>query len=209
MGKGAQLSTAYLGLGSNLGDRLAYLRRAVAALAGYRSVELDVPGGVASLYESGPVGGPAGQGAYLNSVVRVQTSLSVHELLGLCLGAESELGRVRKERNGPRVIDIDLLLFDDAVIDEPGLTVPHPRLHTRLFVLEPLAELASMVVHPRLGLTVGELRERCAGAGDSPDAVTRVSGSLWVLPGGGAEVSSASLPASMAAQSPGMRFVGR
>ncbi len=128
---------AYLGLGSNVGDRLANLRRAVELLGDRVGVTVVR---TSSVYETEPVG-PA-QPDFLNAVAEVATTLSARELLRACLEAEAELGRVREERWGPRTIDIDLLIYDDERIDEPDLTVPHPRMHERGFVLVPLAELA-------------------------------------------------------------------
>ncbi len=147
-------ATAYLALGSNLGDRRGYLERAVEALRALPGVEVVR---VSSLYETAPVGGPPGQGPYLNAVVEVRTDLPAEALLRSLLAIESQLGRVRQERDGPRTIDLDLLLHGDLVCDGPDLTVPHPRLHERLFVLRPLAEIAPGVVHPVRKRTVLEL----------------------------------------------------
>jgi 2-amino-4-hydroxy-6-hydroxymethyldihydropteridine diphosphokinase len=126
---------AFLGLGSNLGDRLANLTQAVRALAlsGMTVVRTS------RVYETAPVGPP--QPDYLNAVAEVETDLSARELLEVCLGVERQMGRVRAERWGPRVIDVDLLTYGRETIDEPGLTVPHPRMHERAFVLAPLLEL--------------------------------------------------------------------
>jgi 2-amino-4-hydroxy-6-hydroxymethyldihydropteridine diphosphokinase len=126
----------YLGLGSNLGDRLANLARAVEGLdkSGVHVVRSS------RVYETEPVGGPP-QPRYLNAVVEVTTDLETADLLRTCLEIESELGRTRGERWGPRVIDIDLLTYGDREIDEPDLVVPHPRMHERAFVLVPLLEL--------------------------------------------------------------------
>lgn len=127
---------AYLGLGSNLGDRLANLQRAVDLL--------DAGDGVSVLrssrvYETEAVGPP--QPDFLNAVIEVSTSLGPGDLLGRCLRVEDEMGRVRTVRWGPRVIDVDLLTYGRQTVDLPDLTVPHPRMHERLFVLAPLLEL--------------------------------------------------------------------
>jgi 2-amino-4-hydroxy-6-hydroxymethyldihydropteridine diphosphokinase len=141
---------AYLGLGSNLGDRPENLGRAVALLGARDGVAVVR---TSSVYETAPVG-PA-QPDFLNAVAEVDTTLSPRDLLEACLGVEEEMGRVRGERWGPRVIDVDLLLYDDERVDEPNLVVPHPRMHERAFVLVPLAELAPDVVLPD-GRTIGE-----------------------------------------------------
>jgi 2-amino-4-hydroxy-6-hydroxymethyldihydropteridine diphosphokinase len=146
--------TAYVGLGSNLGDRQANLDRAIEALQDSPQVEVTQ---VSSYYETEPVGGPPGQGDYLNAVLELQTDLTAAELLQLLLDIERRLGRVRRERHGPRNIDLDLLLYGEAVLDESGLVVPHPAMHERGFVLEPFTEIAPDVVHPVLGKTIGEL----------------------------------------------------
>ena len=126
----------YLGLGSNVGDRLENLRRAVALLR-ERGALLSRSSRV---YETEPVGGPP-QADFLNAVIDVETALSPRELLMTCLAVEEEMGRVRTERWGPRVIDVDLLAYGDEEIAEPGLEIPHPRMHERGFVLIPLLEL--------------------------------------------------------------------
>ncbi|MGD2109043.1 MAG: 2-amino-4-hydroxy-6-hydroxymethyldihydropteridine diphosphokinase [Phycisphaerae bacterium] len=138
--------TAYLGLGSNLGDRLTTMRAAVTALGSHPKIELDATRDVASLYESEPVGGPPDQGHYLNSAVRVKTSLTPHELLDVVQSVESSLGRTRGERWAARTIDIDILLYDNLTINDDRLTVPHPRLHERDFVCDPLGELSGEIV---------------------------------------------------------------
>ena len=143
--------TAYLSLGSNLGDRAANLRTAVA--------QLDVAGrllAVSSLYETQPVDIPD-QPWFLNCVAAIATDKTPRELLRLALQVEAAMGRLRMTEKGPRKIDIDVVLFGDYVLDEPGLKIPHPAMHLRRFVLEPLVEIAPNVRHPELGKTAREL----------------------------------------------------
>ena len=144
---------AFLGLGSNLGDRRAFLRDAVAALP-------DVVA-VSPVYETEPVGGPDRQGRYLNVVVELDTERSPRELLGIAHRLETAAGRVRTERWGPRTLDVDVLLVGDLVVDDDDLQVPHPRLGERAFVLIPLADLAPDLVPDvpidRSVVAVGEL----------------------------------------------------
>ena len=130
--------TAFLGLGSNMGDRLENLRRVQEALEATDGLKVVRSSRV---YETAPVGPP--QPDYLNAVVEVETTLGPRDLLDACLEVERAMGRVRDQRWGPRVIDVDVLTFGDEDIDEPGLTVPHPRMHERSFVLIPLLELTA------------------------------------------------------------------
>ncbi len=178
-------STAYLGLGANIGDRTATLRAAVGALADHPDVHLDLAVDLASLFETSPVGGPHDQPAFLNSVVRVRTSLEPLPLLDLALEIETRFGRVRGEAWGPRSIDIDLLLYDDLVLESDRLTLPHPHLHERAFVLEPLQEVAATLRHPVLGRAIEHLAEE----GKSDSEVVRILGRTWctdaILPGAG------------------------
>lgn len=125
---------AFLGLGSNLGDRLSYLREAVSAM---NDVVAASP-----VYETAPVGGPENQGAYLNLVVELDTEKSPRELLTLCRTLEERAHRVRQERFGPRTLDVDVLWVDGITVDEPDLVVPHPRMLQRGFVRVPLLVLA-------------------------------------------------------------------
>ena len=131
--------TAYIALGSNLGDRRAYLERAVEALRGLGGVTVTR---LSSLYETAPVGGPPGQGPYLNIVVAIESDAPARQLLGMCHRMESAAGRVRAERWGPRPLDVDILWIDGEVIDEPDLQVPHPRMTQRRFVMVPLLDIA-------------------------------------------------------------------
>jgi 2-amino-4-hydroxy-6-hydroxymethyldihydropteridine diphosphokinase len=134
---------AYLGLGSNLGDRGRHLRDGVAGLP-------DVVA-VSPVYETEPVGGPPGQSPYLNVVVALDTTLSPRQLLDLAHSLEDAAGRVRTVKDGPRTLDVDVLLVGDLTVNEPDLVVPHPRMWQRRFVLAPLADLADGDVR-RIGL---------------------------------------------------------
>ena len=132
------MTRAFLALGSNLGDRRAFLREAVAALP-------DVVA-VSQLYETAPVGGPDEQGPYLNLVVQLETDLSPRELLEACRARETAAGRVRVVRWGPRTLDVDVLWVDGIRVDEPDLVVPHPRMCERAFVMMPLRDLAPELI---------------------------------------------------------------
>lgn len=143
--------TAYIALGANLGDRAATLNTAIERLGALGTVEAVSP-----FLETEPVGYTE-QPRFLNAVARLRTGVPPRDLLHALLHVEQELGRVRTVRWGPRTIDLDLLLYDDAIIDEPGLVVPHPRLHERRFVLEPLTVIAPDLAHPILGRSIGQL----------------------------------------------------
>jgi 2-amino-4-hydroxy-6-hydroxymethyldihydropteridine diphosphokinase len=145
---------ALIGLGSNVGDRKAHLERAVAALAETPGVVLRA---VSSYHETTPAGGPAGQGAFLNAAAAVETTLAPRQLLDFCHAIEADSGRVREVRWGERTLDVDLLLFGDETIDEPGLVVPHPRMAVRRFVLAPMTEVAPEAVDPLTRRTVADL----------------------------------------------------
>ena len=140
---------AFLGLGSNLGERLAYLRGAVEAMP-------DVAA-VSSLYETDPIGGPE-QGAFLNCVVELDTNLTPRELLELCRTLEAAAERVRIERWGPRTLDVDVVYVDGEMVDEPDLIVPHPRWRDRAFVMIPLGELAPDLLDGWTDPDEGEVR---------------------------------------------------
>jgi 2-amino-4-hydroxy-6-hydroxymethyldihydropteridine diphosphokinase len=139
--------TAFVGIGSNLGDREAHLSRALELLSAEDAIEVS---GVSQIRETEPVG-PVEQGPFLNAAVQVETELAPRELLDRLLDIEGRMGRVRRERFGPRTIDLDLLLYGDEVVDEPGLTVPHPRLKERRFALEPLSDLDPSLTIPGAG----------------------------------------------------------
>lgn len=131
---------AFLGLGSNLGDRRALLRDAVGSLG-------VMVRQVSPLYETDPVGGPE-QDRYLNIVVEIETTMRPRELLAVCHRLEAAAERVRRERWGPRTLDVDILLIDGVTVDEPDLVIPHPRWRERRFVLRPLADIAPEMVEP-------------------------------------------------------------
>lgn len=158
------MSTAYISIGSNLGDRLGYIREAKRKLE--QSQEIVIRR-ASSVYETEPVGYCVkGQGSggdeqpwFLNMVTELETTLKPLSLLELLLGIENRMGRKRNKKHGPRNIDLDLLLYDDVILDSDKLTLPHPRMHRRKFVLVPLAEIAPTVVHPSLKKTVEELLE--------------------------------------------------
>jgi 2-amino-4-hydroxy-6-hydroxymethyldihydropteridine diphosphokinase len=151
--------TSYIGLGSNLGVPEANVNAALEALAKHPEM-IDVQS--SSFYETKPLG-PVDQSPFLNTVAKVRTTLSCNQLFGLLQKIEQELGRQRSEHWGPRIIDLDLLLYDDVVINEQDLTVPHSQMHLRSFVLKGLCELAPDVMHSVLGRTIQELAGRLNG----------------------------------------------
>jgi 2-amino-4-hydroxy-6-hydroxymethyldihydropteridine diphosphokinase len=151
------MAQAYIGLGSNEGDRQANIEAALEALSQAPHVRLER---VSPLLETTAVGGPAGQGAFLNAAAVIETDLEPLELLDVLQEVERRLGRQRTEHWQPRAIDLDLLLYDQRVIAHPRLNVPHLRLRERRFVLEPLAAVAGEAIDPVTGLSVRQLLER-------------------------------------------------
>ena len=141
------MHTAFIALGSNLGDPASTLRRAIAALAEMPQSRLET---ASSLYRSTPMG-HADQPDFVNAVAQLSTTLAPQALLAALLAIEKDFGRERTFRNAPRTLDLDLLLYDAQVLDEPGLCLPHPRMHQRAFVLAPLIEIAPACIIPGRG----------------------------------------------------------
>lgn len=144
---------AFIGAGANLVEPVRQIRQAQDALQKSPGIKFLA---ASSLYRTQPVG-PVEQPPFINAVFSLEAGIGPHDLLSLLLEIEQNMGRVRKERWGPRVIDLDLLFYGEEIIEEPGLEVPHPMLHERRFVLAPLAEIAPGFVHPVLQKSVSEL----------------------------------------------------
>ena len=157
----ARKHDAYIGLGSNLGHREKNIAAALNALQTTRDIEVVK---VSRLYETEPVGGPAGQPLFINAAAHIKTALPPERLLGLCLAIENSLGRKRDARWGPRTIDLDVLCYDQEIVVSPELTLPHPMMHERRFVMEPLAEIAPDLMHPVLEQTAKEILESLMSA---------------------------------------------
>ena len=152
---------ALIGVGSNLGDRQRTLAEAQKILAN----QLDITFlRTAPTYETEPVGGPPGQSPYLNTVWEIETELTAQDLLSRLFKIETQLGRERRKRNEPRTLDLDVLFYGDHVMNSSTLTVPHPRLHERWFVLKPLWDLRADLVHPVFGKSVCELLDNISGS---------------------------------------------
>jgi 2-amino-4-hydroxy-6-hydroxymethyldihydropteridine diphosphokinase len=147
------LSTAYISIGSNLGDRLEYMREAIRKMRQSKEIEIRK---ASSVYETQPTD-YKDQPWFLNMVLEFETVLEPLNLLELLLGIENQMGRKRSQRYAPRNIDLDLLLYEDMVLNSDKLTLPHPRMHQRRFVLVPLAEIAPTIVHPLLKKSVERL----------------------------------------------------
>ena len=182
------MARCLVGCGSNVGKRRDFLDRAVELLRFMPGVTLV---SVSRYRDTRPIGGPPGQGVFLNSACLIETDLAPHDLLGMLAAVENTLHRERGERWGPRTVDLDLLLYDDVVLDTESLTLPHPRMVTRRFVLEPCVEIAPDLVHPLAACTLESLLESIS----SPHPYVAVVG----VPGSGApEVASAIADATLA-----------
>jgi len=152
--------TAYIGAGSNIGDRKGNLDNAINMLRKTSGIEVTA---VSSYIDTAPVGYKE-QPDFLNAALEIETYLTAYDLLGVCSGIERELKRERTIRWGPRTIDLDILLFGDIIMEDELLVIPHPRMHEREFVLIPMCEIASEAIHPVLKKTVGELYEEAVAA---------------------------------------------
>ncbi|MDE0316558.1 MAG: 2-amino-4-hydroxy-6-hydroxymethyldihydropteridine diphosphokinase [Candidatus Poribacteria bacterium] len=150
------MHSTYIGFGSNIGDRLSYIKGAIHALSQAEGITLQK---ISSLYETEPVGDEA-QAQFLNGVVAIKTDLSPHTLLQTLKQSETTVGRQHRTRWGPREIDLDILIYGDIYLRTPNLVIPHPEMHLRRFVLVPLAEIAPDLLHPVFNETIQTLLER-------------------------------------------------
>ena len=150
------MNHAYLLTGGNMGDREQYL----ATAREWIEAECGTIIKASSLYETA-AWGKTDQSAFLNQALQIQTTLNARQLIRQILKIEKNMGRIREEKNGPRIIDIDILLFNDEIINTSFLKVPHPEMQNRRFVLTPLAEIAPASIHPVLNKTVAELLDKC------------------------------------------------
>jgi len=151
-----QPSVAYIGIGSNLGDTVLNCKHSIARIDGTSGCEVTAR---SDLFKTEPEG-VAGQQWYANCVIEVKTERTPHNLLDSLMAIEHEMGRIRKKKWESRIIDLDLLIFGELVLDSPDLVVPHPLLHTRRFVLEPLVQVAPELVHPILNITIQRLLKK-------------------------------------------------
>ncbi|MGN6504854.1 MAG: 2-amino-4-hydroxy-6-hydroxymethyldihydropteridine diphosphokinase [Tepidisphaeraceae bacterium] len=148
---------AYVAIGSNLGDRARYCYSAVQQLSIHPQISITR---LSSLFETAPVGGPEGSPPFLNGAIALETSLGAHALLDELHAIENRLGRDRRQRWEPRVIDLDLLLYGDKILSRDHCIVPHPMMHQRAFVLEPLMQIAPDALHPTMQMTVRGLHDQ-------------------------------------------------
>lgn len=149
--------TVYLGIGSNIEPRLNHCRVAIAHIMGNPDIKVL---GRSTVYETDPFG-IKDQPKFLNAAICVETRLSPQDLLEYLLKLENQMGRVRDDRWGPRIIDLDILFYGEQIIDDEGLTIPHPGIHERTFVLRPLKDIAPDFAHPKLKQTVSEMLDAC------------------------------------------------
>lgn len=159
---------AYIGIGSNIGDKTANCKKAIELLNKHSQAKVTK---ISDFYETEPVGYKE-QEWFVNCAVEIETDLNPQELLLLCRMIESELGRERKIKYGPRIIDLDILLYNNDIIDTIGLKIPHPEMHKRSFVLKPLSDIAPDAVHPVLKKTIVELLNNLAEEG----AINKIKG---------------------------------
>ena len=148
------MNRVFIGIGSNLGDKIDNCRKAINEITAFAEIV-----NVSSLYETEPVGNED-QPNFINCAVEIKTDLSPHELLSHLNSVEDKLGRVRGEKWGPRVIDLDIIFYDDLVMKDDDLIIPHPRAHLRRFVLEPICEIAPDFIYPELEISILELLEK-------------------------------------------------
>ena len=154
--------SVYIALGSNLGDRQANIAQALEQLRAHPQIKVLA---VADLIATTAIGGPADSPEYLNGAAHLETTLAPHALLEILLGIEAQLGRIRRQHWEPRLIDLDILFYDQQIIAAADLKVPHPLLHRRRFVLQPLEQLAPDLVHPILGQTITQLLRKLPSIG--------------------------------------------
>lgn len=147
------MQRVYIGIGSNLGNRALHCRQAIENIASFSDVTA-----VSSYYETEPVGNED-QPHFINCAIEIMTDAKPHELLEKLHSIEKKFGKLRKEKWGPRTIDLDIIIYGDEIIDDPDLKIPHPEAHKRRFVLEPLAEIAPGLIHPILKVTIFNLLE--------------------------------------------------
>ena len=150
--------TSYVGIGTNLGAKRTAIASALSYLDDRRSIWIE---GISSLYETLPQGGPKGQPFYLNAAAKISTTLTPFDLLARCKEVEKELGRKPAVRWGPRIIDLDILLYDTLILLSERLTIPHMLLHARTFVLQPLVEIAGSIKHPVYAQSMRSLLRSC------------------------------------------------
>jgi 2-amino-4-hydroxy-6-hydroxymethyldihydropteridine diphosphokinase len=180
------MARCLIGCGSNLGRRREFLDRAIELIRFMPGVSLLA---VSRFRETRPIGGPPGQESFLNGACLIETDLPPHDVLAMLAAVENTLHRERLEWWGPRTIDLDLLLYDDVVLETETLTLPHPRMPTRRFVLEPCVEIAADIRHPLAGCTLAEMLESIT----APQPHVAVIG----LPGSGAHEVAAAIADTM------------